>query len=278
MTAIKIQNFGGISPRDSNRLQKPNEAVVAANAKLLSGELRGLRESQLLYDFSVLSPPYPIQRAFRLPASVSAPLPITTASTWLGFYDANVDFVRTPVTGDSFERYYWTGDSYRLSGQPQYNTRARINAASGSYLLGLPSPVNAPTVTPASGIDSTRSYVYTFVTSFGEEGPPSTPTIATGTAGSWTISGMDSAPPSPYNGGNSAVSLLRIYRTVAGLTTTAYYHVGDVSIGTTTYTDTALDATVALNYTLPSLTWVAPPATLQGLTAHPGGFLVGVTP
>lgn len=275
MTAIKIQNFGGISPRDSNRLQKPNEAVVAANAKLLSGELRGLRESQLLYDFSVLSPPYPIQRAFRLPATVSAPLPITTASTWLGFYDANVDFVRTPVTGDSFERYYWTGDSYRLSGQPQYNTRARINASSGSYLLGLPSPVNAPTVTPASGIDSTRSYVYTFVTSFGEEGPPSTPTIATGTAGSWTISGMDSAPPSPYNGGSSAVSLLRIYRTVAGLTTTAYYHVGDVSIGTTTYTDTALDATVALNYTLPSLTWVAPPATLQGLTAHPGGFLVG---
>ena len=275
MTAIKIQNFGGISPRDSNRLQKPNEAVIAANAKLLSGELRGLRESQLLYDFSLLSPPYPIQRAFRLPASVSAPLPITTASTWVGFYDANVDFVRTPVTGDSFERYYWTGDSYRLSGQPQYNTRARINAASTSYLLGIPQPVAAPTVSPATGTDSTRAYVYTFVSAYGEEGPPSAPTIATGTAGTWSLSGMDAGPPSPYNGGNSNIAFLRIYRTVAGLTTTVYYHVADVSIGTTTYSDSATDATVALNYVLPSATWYPPPATLQGLTAHPGGFLVG---
>jgi len=51
MTTIKIDNFAGISPRNSNRLQPYNGAVVAANCKLLSGELRGLRETQLLHDF-----------------------------------------------------------------------------------------------------------------------------------------------------------------------------------------------------------------------------------
>ena len=270
MTAIKIENFGGISPRSSNRLQKANEAVRADNAKLLSGELRGLHETQLLYDFNSSSPASPIQRAYRLPLNVGAPLPISGSDTWLGFRDTNVDFVRTPVLQDSFERYYWTGDSYVLSGAPQYNTRARIAASLSPYLLGIPYPVNAPTVAPAVGTAVTRSYVYTFVSQYGEEGPPSNPTLATGNAGSWTIAGFDTTVPANYN-----VTTVRIYRTVAGFTATEYYHVADVSLGTTTYNDVSPDTTVALSYILPSTLWSGPPATLKGLTAHPGGFLLG---
>lgn len=272
MSSIRIENFAGVAPRYSARLLPKNGAQIAANAKLLSGELRGLHETQLLYDFNPLSPPNPILRAFRLPQTVAAPIPITNSDQWIGFADANVDFARTPVLQDSFERYYWTGDSFRLSGVPQYNTRARINAASPSFALGIPTPVNSPTVTPPAGLNLTRAYLYTFVSAYGEEGPPCLPTTATGTNGTWTITGFDTTIPSASN---YNITTVRIYRTVSGTTQTEYYHVDDISLGTTTFSDTADDAVIALNFTIPSITWTTPPTDLQGIISHPGGFMVG---
>ena len=271
MTAIKIDTFAGITPRMSNRLLPYNGAVAAENAKLLSGELRGLRETQLLYDFGHSAS---VARAYRLPATVGAPLPISGSDYWVGFSSAAVDFVRTPVLEDSFERYYWTGDPSAYSGAPQYNTRARIQAGSHSYILGMPYPVAAPTVTPPGGTSLVRAYVYTFVSAYGEESIPSPATTATGSSGSWTISGMDTSVTNPtwYN-----LSHLNIYRTVASATgtTTEYFYCGTVTFGTGTFTDSTSDTVVAENYTLPSLTYTNPPATLLGLTAHPGGFLMG---
>ncbi|MFI5397608.1 MAG: hypothetical protein ACHQ9S_18885 [Candidatus Binatia bacterium] len=291
MASIKIQNFAGIAPRYSARLLPQNGAVTASNAKLLSGELRGLHEAQLLFDFNTESPANPVQRAYRLPQNVNTPIPMQGGDSWIGFYDANVDFVRTPVSGDSFERYYWTGNSYQLSGVPQYSTRALIQShiatigAPNAFQLGIPTPINAPRVTPPGGINLTRAYVYTFVSAYGEEGPPSNPTQATGTLGAWVIDQMDNNNvASPYynpllNPGvhpEFNITTIRIYRTVTGTTQTEYYHVADVAVGSLpSYSDSIADATVALNYTLPSLTWTPPPATLKGLVAHPGGFLVG---
>lgn len=272
MTTLKIENFTGIAPRWSNRLLANSAAVTAANAKLLSGELRGLRETQSLYNFGNVSPE--IARAYRLPATVGSPLPISGSDFWLGFTDPQVDFVRTPVLEDSFERYYWTSDSTRLGGVPQYNTRARIQGGSGSFVLGIPAPTTAPTVTPPAGTDVERAYVYTFVSAYGEEGAPSPPTTATGTSGSWAISGIQTTVT---NQSNYNLATTRIYRTVPGATSTEYYWVADIAFGTATYTDTATDASVALNYTMQSLTWDPPPQTLKGLVAHPGGFLIGFT-
>lgn len=272
MTTLKIENFSGIAPRWSDRLLQNNMAVDAFNAKLLSGELRGFHETQTLYDFNPSEPSSPIQRAFRLPQSVAAPIPISNADTWVGFMDPNVDFTRTPILEDSFERYYWTGDSYNLGGVPQYNTRARINAASSPFVLGIPTPVNAPVVSPPSGLNLTRAYVYTFVSAYGEEGPPSAPTLATGTNGTWTITNFDTSIPSASN---YNITTIRIYHTVTGNSSDEYYHVADISLGTTTYSDTASDVTVGLNYTMPSLTWTPPPSDLQGIVAHPMGSLIG---
>jgi hypothetical protein len=273
MATIKITDFAGVAPRWSARLLPNNGAVNAENAKLLSGELRGLHETQLLYDFSLSNPPDPIVRAFRLPQNVSAPIPISDADQWIGFTSTDVDFVRTPVLEDSFERYYWTSDPANYSAVPQYNTRARIDASSPSFVLGIPTPVNAVTIVPAAGTNLTRAYVYTFISAYGEEGPPSPPSVATGTNGTWTISGWDTTIP---NQSNYNIATVRLYRTVAGTTETEYYWVADLTFGSSTpYNDTQLDQNVALNFTLPSLTWVPPPSDLKGLVAHPGGFLVG---
>lgn len=269
---IKIDNFAGVMPRYSARLLPNNGATRSDNAKLLSGELRGLHETQLLKDFTEDDFANPVVRAYRLPVTVSAPIPIGIADTWIPFFDPNVDFVRTPVLQDSFERYYWTGDSFVLGGVPQYNTRARIDASSAPFILGVPTPVNAPTVTPPAGTISTRAYVYTFVSGFGEEGPPSPPTVATGAAGVWTIAGFDTTVPSASS---RNITTKRIYRTVTGAVSTEFYFVADVSLATTTFNDSADDTVVANNNVMPSLTWTPPPQTLLGLTPHPGGFLVG---
>lgn len=270
MAVIKIDRFAGIAPRYSARLLPTSGAVRADNAKLLSGELRGLRETQLLHDFN----PTATARAYRLPLSVNTPIPLVGGDTWIGFPDADVDFVRTPVIGDSFERYYWTSDSTHYSGAPQYNTRARIQASLASYKLGIPTPVLTPTVTPPAGTLSTRAYLYTFVSAYGEEGPPSLPFTATGGTGAWVVANIDVSIPSASN---YNITTVRIYRTVTGNTGTEYFHVADIALGTASYNDNADDATIALNYVMPSLTWLPPPATLKGLVAHPGGFLVGFT-
>lgn len=270
MTSIKIEGFAGISPRYSNRLQPNNGAVRADNCKLLSGELRGLRETQLLKEFSSTT-----KRAYRLPATVAAPLPISGSDFWVGFAGTEVDFVRTPVLNDSFERYYWTGDemSAPFGAAPTYSTRALIQAAGTPFKLGIPAPVTAPTVTGPGGVTEVRSYVYTFVSAYGEEGPPSPPGTDTSDPGTWGLSGIDAVPPGTPTDYN--ITTVRIYRTVVGTTATEYFFVADISLGTTTYTDTQTSAVVALNYTMQTLTWDPPPDTLRGIISHPGGFLVG---
>lgn len=270
MSTIKIDTFAGIAPRYSARLLPNSGAVRADNAKLLSGELRGLRETQLLHDFN----PTAVARAYRLPVNINIPNPMNGGDTWIGFSVADVDFVRSPVLNDSFERYYWTSDTTLYSGAPQYNTRARIQASNPSFKLGIPTPVASPVVVPPAGTDTTRAYLYTFISAYGEEGPPSLPTTATGTIGTWALSGIDTTTPggSAYN-----ISKVRIYRTITGNTSTEYYWVADIGFGTSTYNDTASDAVVGLNFTIPSITWLPPPATLKGIVSHPGGFLVGFT-
>ena len=274
MTAIRVENFSGIAPRWSARILQQNQAVQAQNAKLLSGELRGYCEPTVLHDFNADELAYSVARAFRLPASVAAPIPIGNSDQWIGFPDAGVDFVRTPVLEDSFERYYWTGDATLtpFSGAPAYNTRARIDAASAAFILGIPAPTDAPAVSAPAGpaaSSETRAYIYTFISAYGEEGAPSPPTLATGNStGTWNLSGIQTSVSNPtwYN-----LSTTRIYRTVGG----SYFWVADIAFGTSTYADTAIDDDVALNFTIPSLYYTPPPATLQGIVAHPGGFLVG---
>lgn len=275
MSTIKLENFAGIAPRWSARLLPPTGAVRADNCKLLSGELRGLRQTQQLFDFGD-NGGVEVARAYRLPATVGAPIPLNGSDFWLGFSDPEVDFVRTPVLEDSFERYYWTSDSTSHGGVPQYNTRARIQAGSVSYVLGIPAPVNAPAVAPPAGTDLVRSYVYTFVSAYGEEGAPSPPTTATGNAGTWHLTGIDTTVPSATN---YNLALTRIYRTVGtgDPSQISYFHVADIAFGTATFNDTVTDAAVALNFTMPSLTWDPPPQTLKGIVAHPGGFLIGFT-
>lgn len=129
-----------------------------------------------------------------------------------------------------------------------------------------------------------RSYVYSYVTHLGEEGPPSGaakitvndlqivtltfPTSITGDVTPKLDSTSDASRPYNLTGGKR-----RIYRTATGTTSTEYLFVADVDIINTTFDDNLLD--VALGEPMPSLNWFPPPLDMQSVTATPNGFIVG---
>jgi len=264
MAGLKLEAFQGLVPRASPRLLPPMAATSARNTKLLNGEVRGFRALREDADFSAGSVD-PVRRAMRVVDNAGV-----NPDTWLTFDTRDVDVVRSPIVNDSYDRYYWAGD-----GAPMMNSYANIYAGTpGPYLLGVPTPTNAPSCTPPAGSDETRAYVYTFYSPFGEEGPPSPPVVATGDAGTWALTGIDTTIPDAASRPASGWKV-RIYRTVTGSTSSNFYYVGEINLGTSLYDDSVATTTVAANNLLESTTWVAPPSDLEGFVVMPNGYLVG---
>ena len=153
------------------------------------------------------------------------------------------------------------------------NTAARIKAGSDPYYLGIPTPTTAPTVNPPAGADETRAYVYTFESSFGEEGPPSPPTVVAGGSGvPWDLSALPTTVP---DAAFRDVTFKNIYRTVPGNITTSFFFVAQIPIGDATYADSVSNEDAAASNLLESTTWVAPPDDMEGFVVMPNGYLVG---
>ena len=118
------------------------------------------------------------------------------------------------------------------------------------------------------------SYVYTYVSSFGEEGMPSEPsdvfTVAPDRYA--TVSNIATTVPAGWN-----VATIRIYRTVTTASGTAFQFVDEIAVNVfpTTYVDKVNDADVG--DPISSTDWAVPPEDLQGICLMPGGFLLGFT-
>lgn len=261
MTALRIERFMGMAPKLSNRLLPDNAASSAQNARLLSGELRGVRTPSRIHQFSSgtnLS-------AYRLYKS-------NGTAVWLGLTNADSDVVKGPLVNDSYNRHYWTGEESYVA----YNSDTRIENGDAAYRLGVPGPTAAASlaVSGGSGTVETRAYTYTFVNEFGEESAPAPVVSESGYVdGSWDLTSLPSTAVDTTN--RATVTNKRVYRTVTGLSTVAYYFVAEITLAATTYSDTSENAQVALNSQCLSFGWDAPPDDLSGLTLHPGGFLVG---
>lgn len=270
MAVIKMSDFGGMLPAVDDRLLPPNMAVYSRDAYLFSGSLIPWRLPKQLHILTA-----PLSRyVFRIPVDETRSK-ITDSSYWLEFLDKDTTVIRTPVIDDQFERYYYASPSV----QPKYNTKARIAAGLDPWLLGVPTPTVAPAATPAgssgTALAVTRSYVYTWVTAYGEESGPSPPIVQNGFIDdTWAIT--VTAPAAADQGTNRNITLNRIYRTVTGTNGIAvYFMVAEVAAATTSYNDSLSDATVALNIELPSDTWLPPPTDMQGIYSAANGMSVG---
>ena len=181
--------------------------------------------------------------------------------------------VNVPVNPNTATPMFLIGSYY--NGTTTKFLTAYVSAfrvSSGAALWTAPfTPPAIITLNPDPTLQETKVYVYTFVNSYGEEGPPS---LASGEVVIYdgdpvVISGMDGDP-----GGNYDVLTKRIYRTNQTSSGTAQFQfVAEVAIALTVYVDTTLDS--ALGEVLPSEFWDAAPAGITGLIALPDGSLAG---
>lgn len=127
----------------------------------------------------------------------------------------------------------------------------------------------------SSSVQEARSYVYTYLTAYAEESPPSPATVVTGWSnGTWTVDLF--TPPPDQMGVTRDITQIRLYRSVtatAGATT--YFWVADLPVTTAVYSDVITDDVVATNFQLLSQLWTPPPEDLQGIIAMPNGMAVG---
>jgi len=267
VTAIKIDTFGGMVPAVADKLLPVSAAARSENTWLYSGELIGLRLPTKLRDCVLAS----TGKVYRLPNSYSDAKHLSD-SVWMEFENPDTDVVPAAVIGDTFDRHYWASSP----SPPMYSPRSRIAASQSAYILGIPSPDTAPGVVPTGGSATiaARAYVYTWVSAYGEEGPPSPATNVTNHPdASWAIT-----LTAPLSGDTTGRNLTRtrIYRAITSASgVTTFFLVTELAIGTLTYTDTLTDAVVALNSILESTNWIGPPADLKGMVSMPNGIIAG---
>jgi len=166
------------------------------------------------------------------------------------------------------------GTCYPATSQYASNTDFVLDGASGTstQVNSSTSPECTLTITydtsRAADYTVSRAYVYTFVTDWGEEGPPSSPSTAVDIDPTQdaVVSNMDTSVT-----GYANVTKKRIYRTVTTNAGTDYYYVAEIDLATTSYTDSLTDDET--DEVLPSANWDAPDSSLKGVVSMPGGFL-----
>lgn len=277
MPNIRLDSFSGISPRTGPADLAPNQAQVAKNTKLQSGDIRPWRKPLLAYTPGLGD----VRTIYRMLN------PSTSATAWLE-WGTDVNVVSGPVADTSEVRVYYTGDS--TPRKTNWNLATTSGTGSkpfpNAYLqMGVPAPAAAPTLAASGGTapTETRAYVYTYISTFGsvleESGPSPAGTVTCNSSGATvTVSAFSTAPTTAagYN-----ITAIRVYRSITGTSSVSYQYVGTVSVtpGTGVASGSFSDTTTAANLgvVLPSLYYLPPPSDLKGLVAMPNGVLAGFT-
>jgi hypothetical protein len=269
--AIRVTLFGGIIPRLADRGLPESAAQFALNAKLYSGELRSWNRLRVLSDLPINS------------HTLAAMPPGATRTTYhyrhadldkyLAF-DRDTDVVKAPLLNEQLGRMYYTNDLGAF-----VTTGDRIAAAQPPFKLGVPPPSGTFTVVPTGGTAATattRVYLVTAVTNYGEESGPGTTVTASGNAdGTWTINGLNTLDMHTTTHPN--ISHLRLYRTITTLFGVDYRRVNEWTVAArpASYVDNVPASDLGDNPPLESLGWAEPPAGLLGLTGVAGGYMAG---
>lgn len=265
---IDITTMHGEIPRDADGLLPQSNSTYAENC---------------YFDRGVITP---------LTADIDASIAFTFTPLTVFYYyddywfawDHDVDVIRSPIAQDPYNRIYYTDGEY-----PKL-TSADIalvgdNLPSAYYRLGVPAPETAigiSAVTPPNDDDGnpvidddptndeTRYYCETYVTSYGEEGPPgpaSADVEITAPGSSVTLS-LAALPAGNYN-----ITRRRIYRTVTTTSDAEFLEVVELDIAETSYVDSLTSD--ELTATLETEDYLMPPDNMIGLCAMNNGISVG---
>lgn len=268
MPTIRLNNFQGIIPGRTYRLNTGNVAEVAKNVKLQKGDLRAFNSTLFV----------------NTPTKVGTKLAIFKwgSNTWFHWL-TDVNVVKGPIAGDTLERVYYTGDSEpRMTYSPLAITGGGSDYPLGYRTLGLPAPSAACTAALGAGggcdaaLEEARIYVYTFVSATGEESAPSPASNTVSACPGQTVN-LSSVGTTPPGGGTHEVAKRYIYRSVtASSGATVYKYVGAINDAvTTTYADAAL--TEDLITIIKSTDWIPPPQNMHSIVSMPNGIHAGLS-
>lgn len=211
--------------------------------------------------------------------------------TWQGMVDA----VRSPVAQDPYGRVYYTDGQYPKVTSAQIATSGSGPYPANSYRLGVPAPesaitctvYNPPVPTPDKTTDAsdnnaapqeqeddptdneTRFYTCTFVTAYGEEGPPGpqSPELTVKKGGSADLT----MQPPPLQ--HSNITRRRIYRSVSGGGNADFLLVTELDAGVLSFHDDLLAE--QLGPALETWHYVMPPDNMLGLCMMANGIAAG---
>lgn len=189
---------------------------------------------------------------------------------WFTWDQPGVDAVASPLNNDAHDRIYWTGDGpARMTTFALATSGGNIPAV--SYKLGIPEPGSSLSVSADTVSDDDFQvdavYSYTFVSEYGEEGPPAPASalIARSDSTAVELTGIGNPPTGDHN-----IITKRIYRAETG---GQFLKVVDLPVASTEFTDEV--PTSELGQPLESTTWDMPDPRMIGLTNVGNGILIG---
>lgn len=261
--------FRGTKPRISPKHLEGMNAQVAQNCNVKRGILSPVMDLEA-------QNPNPIPKAGDIRSIYKL-----KSGDWL-YWTNVVDAVEAAVN-DADSRIHFTGDGY----PQQTDATMATSGAASTYptetrRLGLPKPsaplnvqLSPATVGDDAEIERSTSYVYTYVTAWGEESEPSDPTAVfeVKTGQSCVLTNFST----PVLADHATISHYRVYRLNAGDSSAEYQLVpwsdtaDDMPASETTFTDDVADSDLS-SEVLPTENWNALPDEAEGLI-HTGNGL-----
>jgi hypothetical protein len=171
----------------------------------------------------------------------------------------------------------WSSDGSQIF--DLYTGNSSFDSTGGLYSLSMAKDAGENVTTYTGTLSTavkesdkeTRAYVYTYVNTYGEEGPPSPPGLVTTSP----VLGVAVTAVKDSHTGYSPIKEIRIYRTPTGSTIADYFYVGTLGVlsgnGSSVFTDNVKGE--MLNELLSSTEYYPPNQNLVGLMQLPNGIL-----
>lgn len=151
MAALKLNMFSGILPRVPEAMLPKGAATIAQNCDFAYSELRNTKAGYALATMS------------NAPASIYTDDGLTFYS-----WTTDVNAVRSPITKDTFNRLYYTGDG-GVKVTDRTATRTNGGPPSSAYLVGVPRPTVPPVlaIAPVQPTSATATFAFKFHWEYG---------------------------------------------------------------------------------------------------------------
>jgi hypothetical protein len=261
MANIRRANFNGSIPGVAPHLLPENAAQMAKNCRLVNGNIAPLRDN-----------------AFEAtPAKAGTKLSIFRMGNYWLHWISEVDAVQALQAGDTENTTYFTEN-----GELRVTNAAMATTGGDQYPMdwrrvGVPAPDTAISATLSGTPDNpydysnteSRTYVYSFITDKGEEGPwsPASNIVDWMPGLVVDLTGFPASAHSEYDG----IVGMRVYRRVPN---EGFCYVTDVAFGISLQDSLP---TSSLGEEIPSKNWYPPPDFMHSIVNHPSGFMVGAS-